>query len=492
MAPKPSQPKTTPGNTYRPPGQTNPRIVGRYKKKPTRIKPGLVLKKRGGDLGYVTVRKKKPPKPKATTPGPAAAATPPKIPGPYDTYKETAPWAIPLLEQIDRDQAHQEKYAGRVGTWLSSGLAALTGVDPANPGYNQTAQQQYLANVAGSTGAALNAAAIATPAQVNATTGGGIVQGSNAFLGEAARDASAQRSSAAIQGTQARSALNSIQSNTYAQGAIRAFADLQAGLPQVYAQKRMEQRSKIDEFIATQRQAEAELAEETRSNKVQEAISAQNAQTNAAIQFGRLGLDSEELAADTAPRTGAVPTGYVELPDGRYVRDPTVPSASSARPARPAGNKALTPTQISSMNGKWKRPRNSPPKLGPGWKQPVWDPGTKAWYAKRAPASSGGGGGSSSGSGKPRTATVLEQELVDLYKPGEAGGWEEQFEGRPLEAGKRVAYWVRENKRDFIVSGRRVDTNKLLAVLARIGGNPAKEARRILNGYMTGNPKVWK
>ena len=365
-AKKPAQPKTTSGNLYRPPGQSAGRIVGRYKVKPKKIGPGLVLKKRGGNLGYVTIRK---PKPAAkAAPAPAAAAAPAPPPGPYDGYRETAPWAIPLLQQIDRDQTFHTQYASGVGDWLSKALTGLTGVDPANPGFNQTAQQQYLANVAGSTGAALNSAAIAAPPVIDATTGGGIVQGNNAFVGEAARDASAQRSSAALQQTQAQSALNSIQSNTYAQGAIRAFADLQAGLPQIYAERRMEQRGKIDQFIAEQQQAAAELQEEMRANKVQEAISAQNAQTNAAIQFGRLGLSAEELAQDSAQPTGPVPTGYVQLPDGRYVRDPTVPSASSAQP-RPAPAPSAARGQYPPNKLRKEGYTKLSPKAGPKWKQ---------------------------------------------------------------------------------------------------------------------------
>ena len=347
-------------------------------------------KKAGPKYGrstYVLPKPKPPKKPKATAPAAAAAPKPP--PGPYDGYRETAPWAIPLLQQIDRDQTFHTKYASGVGDWLSKSLAALTGVDPANPGYNQTAQQQYLANVAGSTGAALNAAAIAGPPVIDATTGGGIVQGNNAFMGEAARDASAQRSSAALQQTQAQSALNSIQSNTYAQGAIRAFADLQAGLPQVYAERRMEQRGKIDQFIAEQQQAAAELQEEMRANKVREAISAHNAQTNAAFQFGRLGLSAEELAQDgqTTPFPGNLPPGFSAVPNdqgGWDIRN--TPSTGTGGGGGKPSTKGKFPANQLRKEGFV--PLN--PKAGPKWKKIATRATDGTLWIKKGAATGGG------------------------------------------------------------------------------------------------------
>lgn len=315
---KPPAPKTTSGNKQTPqPISPNRKIIGRYKVKPVKVPKGLLLKKRGGDKGWVTVRA-----PAAGTPSPGAPAAP-KTPSPK-TYPEYAdyPFAQQMMAGIDRDEASHIAHSGQVADWLKGGLVGLTGVDPSAPGYNPQVQQQYLANIAGQVGGALNAAATATPGAVMPTTPGGMTVGNMGFLGNAAREASAQRSSAALQMAQARSALNTMTPNIYAQGAMRAFADMQAGLPSIYATRRNEARTKIEEFI-----------EEARHNRVTEATNAWNAQTNAAIAFGNLGLDASKLGADQAADTLAasqpVPPGFVRLPNGDYRTDPTYDTGGS-------------------------------------------------------------------------------------------------------------------------------------------------------------------
>ncbi len=491
------------------PGPDRPRGNARWKVKPKGFKTV-----RAGNGFYVLPKNAgagKPAGPKPTsgnkyTPGPTpsgnrppsagagSVAAPKPPPDPYADYKQY-PWAYNQLTELDRTEAAHKQYASGVADWLSGGLRGLTGIDPNAPGYNPSVQQQYMANVAGQVGGALNAAAIATPMQASATTPGGVVQGSNAYLGEAARTASAQRSSAAIQMSQAQSALNTMQPNTFAQGAMRAFADMQAGLPALYAQKRNDLRTKIDQFIQT--------SEETaRHNRVTEAISAQNAQTNAAIAFANLGLkaddqafgqnqDLTEAAQDQAAASAPAPYGYQRDPaTGRLVRDPSVPQASaSGGGSGGGGNKPLTASQISSMNGKWKRPKSSPPKLGPGWKQPVWDPGTKTWYAKRA-----AGAGTGTKTKKVRSTFNLSEDLIQQWRPSSGDGIEYRYDNDPVGGGRWIASWVRENKSDFVKSGRIVDIGKLNQVLGKIGGRPMKEARRVLNGYMrvVNGKLVWK
>lgn len=322
MAPgyKPPAPKTTSGNKQTPqPISPNRKIIGRYKVKPVKVPKGLLLKKRGGNKGWVTVRAPSSGVPASGGTAPAA----PKTPSPK-TYPEYAdyPFAQQMLAGIDRDEASHIAHSSQVADWLKGGLVGLTGVDPSAPGYNPQVQQQYLANIAGQVGGALNAAATATPGAVMPTTPGGMTVGNMGFLGNAAREASAQRSSAALQMAQARSALNTMTPNIYAQGAMRAFADMQAGLPSIYATRRNEARTKIEEFI-----------EEARHNRVTEATNAWNAQTNAAIAFGNLGLDASKLGADQAADTLAasqpVPEGFVRLPNGDYRTDPTYDTGGS-------------------------------------------------------------------------------------------------------------------------------------------------------------------
>lgn len=276
-----------------------------------------------------------PGRPAPATPGAPGAAALPAAPA-ANTYPEYAgvPWAQSQLAGIDRDQASHQAYAGQVGTWLSRSLQGLTGVDPSSPGLNPQVQQQYLANIAGHVGGALNAAATATPMAPGSTTPGGVVQGNNAFLGEAARTANAQRSSAAIQMAQTVSALNTLQSNIYAQGAVRAYADVQAGLPALYADRRNKARTAIDQFLVESKIAAAKAEEDARHNRVTEATGAWNARNNYLIAMGQLGLKADDQAFDQTQDLNAAstpaPYGFVSLPDGSFRRDPTVPNASSS------------------------------------------------------------------------------------------------------------------------------------------------------------------
>lgn len=478
-----------------PPRIKNPRIVRNPGAKSIAGLKKKGYKKAGAKHGrntYVLARPKAPkpaaPKaPKDPQTGGAASA-----PGRVDPYSEYAayPWAQRQFKQIDRDQAaHQDYLSEKVQPWVGQALTNLTGVDPNAPGINPTLQQQYLANIQGVVGGALNSAATATPNMPGATTPGGIMASPTAYLSTAAREGAAARSAGLTQAAQSQAALNTLQPNLMAQGVVRQIADYAKGLPALYAERRNEARSKIDQFLL-------EFEEGNRRARVSESISAMNAQANIAISLGNLGLDAAdtqrrldeataEQTAANAAATGEVPYGFVRLPNGNIVRDPSVPTATSGGGGGGGGNKPLSASQISSMNGKWKRPKSSPPKLGPGWKQPVWDSRTKAWYAKRA-------SGSGSKPAKKATSAELQKEVLGYYKPGDVGGWEERYEGNPEGAGKELAYWIRQKKPDFIVSGRKADLAKIRSVLARIGGRPAAEALSILvRGYIDANGN-WK
>jgi hypothetical protein len=259
-------------------------------------------------------------------------------------------------------------------------------------------------------GGSLNAAATATPAQVAATTGGGVVQGNNAYLGTAARMASGQNASAALQMSQAQSALNTMQPNTFAQGAMRAYADMQAGLSGLYASKRTEMRTKIDQFIM---QAE----EEARHNRVTEAISAQNAQTQAALGMASLGLkaddqafdqnqDLSEAARDQAAANAPAPYGYQRDPaTGKLVRDPSIPTASSSSSAKtPKGTYTVNELRKQGFVGGWKvKPKKAPQ----GAKGTFVQAKNGSWWIK-AGSGSGTGGTDKPNLGKP-AQTVYEK-----------------------------------------------------------------------------------
>lgn len=426
---KPRRPKTTKGNVYtsKPPPKRNAKIVGRYKVKPTKIAPGLILKKRGGGLGYVTIRK-----PGAASSGAAPAApAPPQGTVTDPSYPEYAnqPWAQQQLRAIDSEGAYHQKYVNQdVAPWLSQSLTNLTGVDPAHPGINTTLQQQYLANVQGVVGGALNAAATAGPAQVASTTPGGVAGSPTAYLTGAAQQGAAGRASSMLQSAQIQSALNTMQPNTQAQGYVYAMADYAKGLPQVYATRRAEARVKIDQFIADQQQQAAQLAfdqakfdEAARHNRVTESISATNSSTNAAFQAAQLGLKASDQAfgqqQDLTAASTPAPYGYNRDPaTGKLVRDPSVATASSARsggggsaaPSAARGQYTANTLAKQGYVGGWKvKPKNV--------KGPFVKATNGRWYAK---PKSGGGSASTTKPNEGKPAQVVYEKLTTAYDKG--------------------------------------------------------------------------
>lgn len=412
-------------------------------------------------------------------PKPKAPAAPKPPPGPYDRYKETAPWAIPGLEQIDRDQAaHQSYVSDKVAPWLSGALQGLQG-------FQDAAQTSYGNTIRGAGVGALNVSAGMTPLSVGPTAPGGIVAGNNQYLTEGGTIRAQGMASSMLAESANAERMNKLAPIPYSQGAIQALADYAKQLPQVYVERRRAYTEKVDQFVAEMQQAQAELAEEMRSNRVREAISAQNAQTNAAIQFGRLGLSAEEIAADqtqaTAEANSPVPYGFVRLPNGNIVRDPQVPSASSGGGS--GGDKQYGPNQLRKEGFV---PLN--PKAGPKWKQRAVRATDGSLWIKQGSGSSGRSGSTT----KRLNVTELEKDLLDLYKPGDVGGWEDRYDQDPQGAGAAVARWVRENKVSFIKSGRKADLAKIQQVLRSVGGRPAVIALDILTrGYISPDG-TWK
>jgi hypothetical protein len=349
-----------------------------------KVPPGYVLRYRGDGTAILVhrddVRRATPGAPGGVgTPGPAGAPAPVD---PYAYYRKHAPWGVLGFEQIDRDEkAHDGYVGGTVLPWFTQAMGALTG-------YQQGAQDKYVADVTGVVGGAYNAAAGATPQAPAPTTPGAIVSGPNAYLTGAGQEYA--RGMGGVVGAQAanQALLNKQRLGFESQGFVQSLADYAKGLPALYTQRRSDWTDKVTQTMADLQQEAAKAAETLRHHKVTEAISAQNAATSAAIGFGNLGISSDKLT-QVDPTIGApAPYGYTRDVDGSLRRDPSIPTASSSTPSAPAAvsNKPLTPSQRSSMQGSWNRPKNSPPKLGPGWKTPVWDSGTKKWYAKKGPA----------------------------------------------------------------------------------------------------------
>jgi hypothetical protein len=394
----------------------------------------------------------------------AAPVTANPLPG-LNPYYGLPDWAQNQLRQIDADQKHHEQYVtGQVGPWLQGALTNLTGIDPSKPGINPTMQQQYLSNVQGVVGGALNAAASATPMNPASTMAGGLMGSPNAYLSSAAREGAAGRASGYLQAAQAQSALNTMMPNTQAQGYVYALADFAKGLPAVYAQQRSEKRVAIDQFRAEQEMAQAEMqfeqakfAEDMRHNRVQEATSATNAQTNAAIALGRLGLDASDQAYDNQPdpTVGApAPYGYVRDVDGSLKRDPSVPSASASGGAKKASTKGkYTPNQLKK-EGFIAVPKGA----GPAWTKNAVKATDGRYYIKK-------GSGGKAGGSTPKADTENLREKLDTFYFDKIDG---KFEPEP--AARRVANWILSRKGRFVKKNGQADAAAISRLLMEVIG----------------------
>jgi hypothetical protein len=310
-----------PGPGMGPPDQPPRRVlVTRPKKK--RPKPRAV-----GTVG--------PPRPKPPKPKPYVAPTPTPAPvGKYDAYKGI-PGAVANLNQLDMaQQQHQNYVTEKVAPWLKDSLLGLQG-------YQDAAQTGYQQQITGAGVGGLNVAAGMTPLGTGATAGGGIIAGNNQYLAQGASLSAGGAASSLLQESANRARMNKLSPIPISQAAIQAVADYAKQLPAQYVQKRLDYTTKLDEFIAKAQSDAAAAAETAYHNRVMESIGAQNAQTNAAIQLGKLGLSSTKEANDQATQLAAssqtAPYGYVVDAKGNLHRDPSVPQATNPSTAKPAG-----------------------------------------------------------------------------------------------------------------------------------------------------------
>jgi len=413
---------------------------------------------------------------------PKPAPKPPEIP-----YSEYAAYPFFQRSMIDLDrqqEAHQSYVSDKVNPWLATALRGLTGVDPAQPGFNPAVQQQYLANVQGQVGGALNAAAGAVGPMPMSTAPGGIVASPTAYESDAARTAAAQRSSAALQTAQAQSALNTLQPNTLAQGALMALADYQKGLPGLYAQRRAEQRSKIDQFIM-------EFEEEKRRADRSAAIQAMQAQANIALAFGEMGLNAKELEAQLNAQPPGMPTnlppGLVAVPNdqgGWDVReDPSYNSGGGGGGGGGGGSRGGTSTRDAQGRRRvpWLQEEGYtrlPPRYVQGGRPRVnrqaFDIAQGAdgnWWIRRK-GSGGSGGSAPEPPNKRMGLNTLITSLRKDYDPLADGSIADRNAGKPKKAAEEVARWIIERKNSFVRGNtRQVDWDKLDRVLLQaIGG----------------------
>jgi hypothetical protein len=350
----------------------------------------------------------------------APPATPqhtgPVNPDPYARWREFAPWAIQGADQIKFDQrSHQAYVTDKVMPWLSNSLNLLNA-------YNTDAQNTMLGGIQGASGA-YGVSAAMTPMNVASNAPGGAVVGPNSYLTQAGKDYALGTGNVATALANSQAALNKMQPVSLSQGYINALADRAAGLPALYSKRLNDYTMQIEQFIGEaqaaaaeaqfeQAQWEAEFTEKSRHNRVSEAISATNSQTNAAIQLGRLGLDASDQAFDNQPdapdpRVGAAPPpGYFRDVDGRLVRDPTV---SSSKPKASTKGK-YTPNELKKQ-GFIAVPKGA----GPKWTKNAVRATDGRFYIKKGSGGAAGGSTPKPNLGKP-AQTVYEKLRTSVDK----------------------------------------------------------------------------
>lgn len=475
-------------------------LLGTWKKPPKLDKTKFKVGKVGGGprKGLYVARRRRP----------GAAAVPPAAAAPPDPYAghpdadllrqyADQPWAQNIIRRLRGDQQHHESYVSdKVMPWTS---AALTGLANIGSAANTAFTGQTTAVAAG-----LASAAGAQPG-LYAGTSGGVVASPNAYQSAASAQAMAQNASTMGQIAQWQGLMGTLQQTTYSQGQIAALSDYAKGLPALYAERRAKAIDDIDKYIAEQELEQqkfelqqAELGERQRSNRVNEAIRATNAETNAAIQFGRLGIDAAGEVRrgqpdDPAPVYDNVPQGFVQLPDGRVVRDPTYTAPGGDGGGGGGGGGGNRPQRGEYPANQLRKEgyKRLPKGAGARYRRnAIVATDGSLWYK---PGSAGTSSGSGSG-GKPATPQQLRTRLRSLYKKDGDGGWEERFYGNPRGAGEQLALWVRENKAAFVVGNtRRVNLSLLNSILrTEVGGKPYGIALDILQrGYMTKRNGVW-
>jgi hypothetical protein len=455
-------------------------------------------KKRKTTPGKIVYRTPRPPSrptvipaksPTAMPTGPAAPKPPPTM---LDRWRELGLHSqVSQYEQMKNEgRAHQAYVTDKVMPWLSNSLNLLNA-------YNTDAQNTMLGGIQGASGA-YGVSAAMTPMNVASNAPGGAVVGPNSYLTEAGRQQALGTGNVATALANAQAALNKMQPVSLSQGYINALADKAAGLPAFYTKRSNDYAAGINQFIAEsqaaaaeaaaeQAQWEAEFTEKSRHNRVSEAISATNSQTNAAIQLGRLGLDASDQAFDNqpgAPPPTNLPPGVIAVPtdDGGWTtrKDPTYQNPRAGKPS----TKGKFPANQLRKEGFVPLPKGA----GAKWvKQATRATDGSLWIKK---------GKVSGGSGSPGTrdsAFSLSESLLKTFgREGDGGLADTRFPDDPQGGGKWIASWVREKKSQFVGKNRRVDLGKLMAVLDSIGGRPGNIALDILQrGYMKKVGGVW-
>jgi hypothetical protein len=185
-----------------------------------------------------------------STPGTPGTTTPP--PDEYASYDKDYPWIAKYLRSIrDEETAFNKRYTTQIQPGVAAGLESLgrigEGIATTYGGQVGTSAQQpgYVSNIYG-------AAANLTPAQVASGMGGAAsVFDPNSV---AARQGLASSASASAQAdARYRSLMAGLSPVSTAQGILGGLASQAATISKSYADKRLSERVKLDQWIAEQK-----------------------------------------------------------------------------------------------------------------------------------------------------------------------------------------------------------------------------------------------
>lgn len=224
--------------------------------KPGQFKIGI-----GNNPGFLSLvpKPKKPKNGKPGTPGAPGTGTgaPGTPPDEYASYDKDYPWIASYLRSLRNEEtAFNDRYKNQIQPGVATGLESLgkigEGIANTYGGQVGTSPQQpgYVSNIYG-------VAANLTPAQVASGMGGAAsVYDPNSV---AARQGLASAASASAQAdARYRSLMAGLSPVSTAQGLLAGLASQAATISKSYADKRMSERVKLDQWIAEQKASAAD------------------------------------------------------------------------------------------------------------------------------------------------------------------------------------------------------------------------------------------
>lgn len=313
--------------------------------KPGQFKIGI-----GNNPGFLSLVPK-PKNPKTGKPGTPGTGTGTGAPGTppdeFASYDKDYPWIASYLRSLRKEEtAFNDRYKNQIQPGVAAGLESLgkigEGIANTYGGQVGTSPQQpgYVSNIYG-------AAANLTPAQVASGMGGAAsVYDPNSV---AARQGLASAASASAQAdARYRSLMAGLSPVSTAQGLLAGLASQAATISKSYADKRMSERVKLDQWIAEQKASAADRQ-----------IKQQYNMALLGIKQDQLSLDQQQYNLDVdKARTEGVKTDTQLAAEG-FKRVPAKVGPKNAA-------KVASSTVTSKEGNTWFKPGGKPSGSGSG------------------------------------------------------------------------------------------------------------------------------